>query len=126
MTGVDSAREAAREQTGQFGVQEHSTPEVTVTAPALWQLEVLYNDGGTDVIVLDSTGQLPTPFKSEQLRLTRLVGFKTQRFVADIDLSVEDAVAEPQRAIGLYPAFDTTYDSITNLLGAVTAFAPIG
>jgi hypothetical protein len=124
MTGADSAREAAREKNGKFGAQEQSAPEVTVSAPAMWQIDVTYNDGGVDTIAFEEDGSLPTPFRSDRLRLTQLLGFKRERFAPGMSLSVADAINETSAAIGMYPSFDT-YDGTTNLLGQVTAMTAV-
>lgn len=126
MTVSDSARESARQRTGEFGV--HSRPDSDVelsdsAAPAIFNLQVRYGGGDTETIVIDSTGNLPAPHRSDTKALVRLVGF-SEGWDTFITLHVENAIKRPKFAIGLTPRFETTDGVTTGLLAKVVSISP--
>lgn len=127
MTGAESARETARQANGNFGAQEFSSPEVHLTEPdapnpAVWKLEVGYNDGGIDVLTVGVDGKLPSPHRSDSRFLTQLLGFRSAPFSEGIGLSLSSALTNPIGTLGMHPVFDTTEDSPTTLFGKVKSF----
>lgn len=126
MGSTENAREAARQSGGQFGAQEHGAPEIQLKDEALFQLSFQHNDGTVEQLLVQATGQLSTPTRSDSRILTALLGFRIKPFAEGIDLSHELARRMPERAAGLHPVFDTTENFPVALFATVNAFAEVG
>ena len=123
MASTDNSRENARRTTGQFGTQERSEPEVSLTeAPTLWNLDVRYDNRMKERFLIESSGHLPTPHQSDSRVLTDLIGFRVEPFSPAIDLSLSLALKHPEMVVGLHPVFDTTEGFPTTVLGTITGF----
>lgn len=125
MSAADSAREAARNGDGKFGTQPPRTaadvdlePEAT---PDTWQLDIVYNWGENETFTIDREGNLPAPVRSDRLTLIQLLSFKSTIFGDNDEVTLAEAIADPESATGLRPVFDT-YDGPTSLMGVVTRF----
>ncbi|KQO98401.1 hypothetical protein [Leifsonia sp. Leaf264] len=125
---TDHDQEDARQPNGRYGKQNLSDAELrlepTADGPALWQLDVAYVDGAVESFLVEESGKLPKPVKSESLYLYSLLGFKATRFASQIDLTVEEAIADPGDSANLYPVFETTQGMPTALMGNTVGFRP--
>jgi hypothetical protein len=127
MTEESKARAAARRPNGRFGLQAQSLPDITVntgpdTADVWWSVELEYNDGLIELIVVDACGKLRTPHRSDRRTLITLVGFKDRPFSPAITMTLTEALSDPGSITGFCPVFDTTDDSTTTVFGLVKSF----
>lgn len=124
MSGADTARESARERDGRFGTQERTEDEVDLQAPQTWRLDVQYDSGGPDSIVIESTGRVVVnPYRSDSLTLVRLAGFKLKHFTDVVDLSLALALKNPGLTVGMHPIFETYEGGTTTLFADVTGLS---
>lgn len=88
-----------------------------------WTLTVTHPDGEAETIAVDEGGRLCRSHVSDQLTLTRLVGFAPRPLThPTIDLTT--AMTNPGLAIGMHPVFDTTLNRTTTLFAHTTGFTP--
>ena len=123
MADVAKARDDNRKPNGKFGPGEQSKPEVTVNeVERLWSLEIEYVTGQLEVVQGKPSGRLTEPLRSDNLTLIYLIAFKDKPFFHTVEISLDEALADPGAVTGFHPVFDTNDDATTTVLGRVRSF----
>jgi hypothetical protein len=119
---ITQAQEDARKTNGRFGEQQHTAPEVEITAAGEWQLRVKYSDGESETFLLGADGTLNTPVRSGHHVLRQLQGFRQAMYSPAVDVPLTDAVSGATFVESLHPVFLTTEEQTTTLNAATTSF----